>query len=148
MWIIASREIISALPHVTVSSFSAFFLNSYLLIGSDSSIWPDPCNNRLIHMGECGLLGALGIYHRMSTVFPQANLKHWMRCSGTWHTGRLYTPQPASSLQKGRAIAALLPSNRERCAPVAYSVAKKLGKNVAVIYSVCRVAKSNMVGYM
>lgn len=42
----------------------------------------------------------------------------------------------------------MLPSNRERCAPVAYSVAKKLGKNFAVIYSVCRVAKSNMVGYM
>lgn len=34
--------------------------------------------------------------------------------------------QPAH--RKGRAIAALLPSNRDRGAPVAYSVAKKLGK--------------------
>lgn len=53
--------------------------------------------------------------------------------------------QPAH--RKERVIAALLPSNRDRGAPVAYSVAKKLGKNFAVIYSVCRVAKSNMVGY-
>lgn len=53
--------------------------------------------------------------------------------------------QPAH--RKERAIAAVLPSNRDRGAPVACSVAKKLGKNVAVIYGVCRMAKSIMVGY-
>lgn len=53
--------------------------------------------------------------------------------------------QPAH--RKGRVIAAVLPSNRDRGAPVACSVAKKLEKNVAVIYGVCGVAKSNMVGY-
>lgn len=53
--------------------------------------------------------------------------------------------QPAHC--KGRAIAAVLPRNRDRGAPVACSVAKKLGKNVAVVYGVCGVPKSNMVGY-
>ncbi len=43
--------------------------------------------------------------------------------------------QPAH--HKGRAITAVLPRNRDRGAPVACSVAKKLGKNVAVIYGVC-----------
>jgi len=66
-------------------------------------------------MGECGLFGALGIYHRMSTVFSP-KLMWNTGCSAVAHNTQVdFIPhhQPAHCKKEGRSLHCCLATERD-----------------------------------